>query len=68
MTRELTLSVPMHCDACENRPRTALQRAEGVVRADADHRREEVRLRFDAERVSEPQIRERIRSAGFEPA
>jgi copper chaperone CopZ len=38
-----------------------------VIRADADHRREEVR-RFDAERVSEAQIRERIPSAGFEPA
>lgn len=47
MTRELTLSMPMHCDACENRLRTALQRAKGVIRADADHRRDEVRLRFD---------------------
>jgi len=57
----------MHCDACENRLRSALQRAEGVIRADADHRRNEVRLRLDPERVSEAQIRERIRSVGFEP-
>jgi len=67
MTRELTLSVPMHCDACENRLRTALGRAEGVIRADADHRRDEVKPPFDPERVSEAQILERIRSAGFEP-
>lgn len=68
MATETTLTVPMHCGGCENAVRTVLQRTEGVIRVDADHRRDEVRLRFDAQRVSEAQIRERIRAAGFESA
>ncbi|MEX2547162.1 MAG: heavy-metal-associated domain-containing protein [Chloroflexota bacterium] len=67
MVLETTLKVPMHCDGCAKAVRTALRRTEGVIRADADHGRDEVRLRFDPQRVSEEQIRERIREAGFEP-
>lgn len=67
MAIETTFKVPMHCGGCENAVRTALQRTEGVIRATADHRRDEVKLRFDPERLSEEQIRERIRVAGFEP-
>lgn len=68
MAVETTLKVPMHCSGCENAVRTALQRTEGVIKVDADHRRDEVRLRFDAQRITEEQIRERVRAAGFEPA
>lgn len=68
MAVDKTLTVPMHCDGCENRLRAALQQTEGVIKADADHERDEVKLRFDPERVSEEQIRERIRATGYEPA
>lgn len=68
MATETTLKVPMHCRSCENAVRTALQRTEGVIKVAADHRRDEVRLRFDPGRITEEQIRERVRAAGFEPA
>ncbi len=68
MVTETIMKVPMHCGGCENAVRTALQRTEGVIRVDADHRRDEVRLRFDPERLSEERIRQRIQAAGFEPA
>ena len=67
MATETTLKVPMHCSRCENAVWTALQRADGVIRAEADYRRDEVKLRFDPERVTELTVRERIRSVGFEP-
>jgi copper chaperone CopZ len=68
MAVDTALTVPMHCGGCENAVRTALQRTNGVINVDADHRHDKVRLRFDAERISEAQFRERIRAAGFEPA
>lgn len=68
MTRDTTFSVDMHCAGCENAVRTVLARTAGVIRAEADHRRNEVHLQFDPERVSEEQLRDRIRDAGFEPA
>ena len=68
MSNEIAFRVPMHCGGCENSVRTALQLTEGVIKATADHRTDEVKLRFDPERISEEQIRERIRAAGFEPA
>ncbi len=67
MTTETTVKVPMHCGGCANAVSFALRRIDGVVRVDADHHTDTVRLRFDPERVNEDQIRERIRSAGFEP-
>lgn len=68
MAIETTFTVSMHCGGCENSVRTALQRTEGVITVTADHRTDEVRLRFDPARISDEQIRERIRAAGFEPA
>ena len=67
MTRDTTFSVDMHCAGCENAVRATLTRTEGVIRADADHRRNEV-LQFDPEQVSEEQLRQLIRDAGFEPS
>lgn len=67
MATEATLKVAMHCSGCENAVRTALQLTEGVIKVDADHRRDQVRLRFDPGRITEEQIRERVRAAGFEP-
>ncbi len=68
MATETRLTVPMHCGGCENSVRTALQRTEGVIKVTADQRTDEVTLRFDPKRISDEQIRERIRAAGFEPA
>jgi len=68
MTTETTVTVPMHCDACANAVTFALRRTDGVIRVDANHRTDTVRLRFDPERVNAEQIRERIRAAGVEPA
>ncbi len=68
MTHETTFTVPMHCGGCEHAVRTILRLTDGVVRAEADHRRGEVRVQFDPERVTEDQLRQRVRDAGFEPA
>lgn len=68
MTRTVTINVEMHCGGCENAVRTILSVTDGVLRADADHRRSEVRIQFDSERVSEAVLRDRLRDSGFEPA
>ncbi len=61
-----TINVPMHCASCENRLEATLRQTEGVIRAEADHRKNEIVLRFDPERISEEQVRERIQAAGFD--
>lgn len=58
----------MDCSGCENRVRTALTRLEGVIKAEADHRSGSVGVRFDEDRVSEDDVKERIRAAGYEVA
>lgn len=69
MATEKVLEVHgMTCGGCENRVKTALTRLEGVSKADADHRAERVGVRFDSARVSEDEIRERIRETGYEVA
>ena len=68
MTRTVTFNVEMHCGGCENAVRTALNVTDGVLRTDADHRRSEVRIQFDSERVSEAVLRDRLRESGFESA
>lgn len=67
MTSAATFNVYMHCGGCENAVRTVLRLTDGVVRADADHRRGEVCVQFDPERVSEEALRGRLRDAGFDP-
>ncbi len=68
MTRETTLTVRMHCAGCENAVRTALRNTAGVVRAEANHRRSEVRVQYEPDQVTEEQLRARVRDAGFDPA
>lgn len=69
MTTEKSLQVGgMDCSACQNRLRTALSRLEGVIKADADHRAGRVTVRLDEARVSEDDVKERIRAAGYEVA
>lgn len=67
MAVDTTLDVRgMDCSGCSSRLGTALARVDGVVRAKADHRAGRVDVRFDPGRVSEDEIRERIRAAGFD--
>jgi copper chaperone CopZ len=69
MATEETFEVQdMGCPGCENRLKTVLSRAEGVVWASADHRSGQVQVLYDPERVSVDEVRERIRSAGYQVA
>lgn len=66
MASEKALRVEgMDCTGCENRVRTAVSRLEGVIKAKADHKSARVEVRFDDGRVSEEEIKERIRAAGY---
>jgi copper chaperone CopZ len=59
----------MDCGACERRIATVLGRLDGVGHVDADHATGEVRVRFDAGRVSGDVLAGRaagrIEQAGF---
>lgn len=67
MTSEISVQVRgMTCEGCEERIVSALERLDGVRDGDADHRRGEVRVRFDPDRVTRLAIRERIEFAGYE--
>ena len=69
MATEKTLEVGgMDCTGCENRVKTAVTRLEGVIKADSDHKSGRVDIRFDHDRLSEEEIKERIRAAGYEVA
>lgn len=56
-----------HCSGCADNLSSGLSRIEGVIRAKADFDRAEVEVRFDPARVTDDDIREGIRAAGFEP-
>lgn len=56
-----------HCTGCADNVGRALLTLEGVIRAHADYETGRVKVRFDSDRVTEEAIRERIRSAGFDP-
>ncbi len=56
----------MTCEGCEQAIRGALGRLDGIVEASPDHRAGRVRVRYDAERVSEGAIKQRIRLAGYD--
>lgn len=68
MPVDVTFTVRMHCGGCENAVRRILRLTDGVLRVEADHRRSEVRVQFDPERVTEARLRDQLREAGFEPA
>lgn len=69
MATEASLQVGgMDCTGCENRVKTALTRLEGVIKVDADFRSGRVGVRFDEHRLSEDEVKDRIRSAGYEVA
>ena len=55
-----------HCTGCADSLGKALDRIDGVARAQADYEKGKVDVRFDPERVSDETIREGIRTAGFD--
>ncbi|MDP8957856.1 MAG: heavy-metal-associated domain-containing protein [Actinomycetota bacterium] len=55
-----------HCTGCADNLGRALRSLEGVIRADADYEQGRVEVRFDAERVTDDDIRERIQASGFD--
>lgn len=57
-----------HCTGCADTLGRSLRRIEGVIKADADFETGQVEVRFDPERVGDDNLREGIRTAGFEPA
>jgi len=57
----------LHCTGCADTLGSALRSRDGVIRARADYDEGRVVVRFDPDRVSEDDVRERIRASGFEP-
>ena len=63
-TRTFTVE-QIHCASCENTIRTALSRLDGVSVVVSSSVTNAVRVSFDAERVTEDQIKERLEEVGF---
>lgn len=57
-----------HCSGCADTLGETLRRLEGVIKAEADFDTAQVQVRFDPARVTDADIDEGIRAAGFEPA
>lgn len=67
MATSMTFEVRgFHCSGCADNLGTALSNLDGVIRARADYPGSQVEVRFDPDRVTEDDIRERIHAAGFE--
>ncbi len=56
-----------HCTGCSDNLGSALSNLDGVIRARADYENGQVEVRFDPDRVTEDDVRERIRATGFQP-
>ncbi|MDP8927979.1 MAG: heavy-metal-associated domain-containing protein [Actinomycetota bacterium] len=68
MATETTLRVTgMDCSHCAQRLGSALERAEGVIRAEVDPAGT-ANVRYDEQRLSEADLAERVRAAGFDVA
>ncbi len=68
MAMETTLKVSgMDCGHCASRLGEALERAEGVIKAEVDEAGTAT-LRYDEGRLSEDDLGERVRAAGFDVA
>lgn len=55
----------IHCEACEERIKTALLQLPGVRSARADRRSRQVEVRLDPERTSEQDVSSRLDYLGF---
>lgn len=68
MATQTTLQVVgMHCGHCAERLTQSLERLDGVIRAQVDPAGTAT-VRFDESRLSEDQLGERVRTAGFDLA
>ncbi|MFP5252308.1 MAG: heavy-metal-associated domain-containing protein [Actinomycetes bacterium] len=68
MVTEATLRIAgMDCRRCATRLGQALERAEGVIKANVDEAGRAT-VRYDEARLSEEDLGERVRAAGFEVA
>jgi copper chaperone CopZ len=68
MATEATLDITgMDCSHCASRLGEALERAEGVIRAEVDPAGTAT-VRFDEARIDEERLAERVRAAGFDVA
>lgn len=68
MATETTLDITgMDCSHCASRLGEALERVEGVIKAEVDPAGTAT-VRFDEERVDEAGLGERVRAAGFDVA
>lgn len=56
-----------HCSGCSDNLGSALSNLDGVIRARADYEAGRVEVRFDPDRLSVDDVKERIRASGFEP-
>ena len=71
MAAAISKTIPVrgfHCTGCADNLGAALNNLDGVIRARADYDVGQVEVRFDPDRVSEDDVREQIRTTGFEPA
>lgn len=67
MATDKTLDVHgMTCEGCEKAVRNALTRLDGVIKVGPDHGTDRVAVRFDEGRVTEDDVKERIRLAGYD--
>ena len=57
----------IHCASCENTIRTALSRLPGVALVVPSAESNDVRVNFDATKVTEDELRTRLGEVGFEP-
>jgi copper chaperone CopZ len=55
----------IHCEACEERIKTALLQLPGVRSARADRKSRQVEVRLDVERTSEEDVSSRLDYLGF---
>lgn len=55
-----------YCNGCADNLSSALSNMDGVIRVRADYDEGRVEVRFDADRVSKQDIRDRISATGFE--
>jgi copper chaperone len=66
MAESRVLRVPhMSWGRCESSVQDALDELDGVERTNADHTKGEVDLPYDADRVTEEELREAIEEAGY---
>jgi copper chaperone CopZ len=57
----------IHCEKCAGRVRAALQQIPGVQRVDVDVKTTTVRVGFDENETSRPQIADAMAQAGYAP-